>query len=259
MAPGHNYQERSVKAMVKMKKLANTIYESTLPRASPRLAGILDYLRPSLRASWGGPMNGQPHRQEIVRDLMRLLRFEQVVETGTFRGATTEFLWHVSGAPVLTVESEPRYYTYARTRLSANSGITTHLGDSRSFLSALAGEQAQPQKRVFFYLDAHWSQDLPLWDELSTIASAWEEAVVMVDDFQVPGDTGYGFDDYGPGKALTEINLPRGDVGSWARFYPARPSTDESGAKRGALVLSSPRLVDQVSQVRTLRSEDLSN
>jgi hypothetical protein len=32
--------------------------------------------------------------------------------------------------------------------------------------------------------------------------------VAMIDDFRVPGDEGYAYDDYGPGKALTADYLP---------------------------------------------------
>ena len=63
-------------------------------------------------------------------------------------------------------------------------------------------------RSYFVYLDAHWAEELPLAEELCIVASAWTRCVVMVDDFQVPGDSGYAYDDYGPGLALTEDYLP---------------------------------------------------
>jgi hypothetical protein len=58
-------------------------------------------------------------------------------------------------------------------------------------------------RTILFYLDAHWNDDLPLEEELELIFSVHPHAVVMIDDFQVPDDPGYQFDEYGPGKALT--------------------------------------------------------
>ena len=94
---------------------------------------------------------------------------------------------------------------------------------------------------VFAYLDAHWGPDLPLREELEIIAAHWKRAVVMVDDFEVPGDSGYGFDDYGDGAALTESYLRRAAaLGSWTVRYPVAPSTVETGSRRGCCVLTSP-------------------
>ena len=50
----------------------------------------------------------------------------------------------------------------------------------------------------------------------------------MFDDFQVPEDPGYQFDDYGPGKAVTPvyITLVVKKFGLGA-CYPAIPSSDK--------------------------------
>jgi len=62
----------------------------------------------------------------------------------------------------------------------------------------------------------------------------------MIDDFEVPGDPGYGFDDYGPGKALTASYLaPAFREFEPAVAYPSLPSSRESGRKRGCVVLFS--------------------
>jgi hypothetical protein len=58
----------------------------------------------------------------------------------------------------------------------------------------LAARLDFPKSKVFFYLDAHCGWEAPLVEELKIIFTKWTEAVVMVDDFQVPG-TDYVYDD----------------------------------------------------------------
>lgn len=188
-------------------------------------------------------MNGQIRRREIVRRLAFEVRPSVVIETGTYRGDTTAFLTDVTGAPVHSVEANRRYYLYTKRRLARRTDITLHHGDSRSFLRELAA--VQPNQAVFIYLDAHWDAELPLVEELNIIAESWNEAVVMIDDFEVPHDAGYAFDDYGPDARLSEEILPA-SVADWTRLYPAQPSAEETGARRGCVVLVSPALRSSV-------------
>ena len=204
----------------------------------PSVMGRLDLVRPSLRQSWGGPLNGQQERQTIVRQLASAITFDAVIETGTYRGTSTEFLSTVFRSPVETVEQNIRYYTYAKARLSSDSKIRVTLGDSRTFLHEVGLRRSR--QTIFVYLDAHWEEDLPLQQELEIIASTWARAIVMIDDFAVPDDEGYGYDDYGPGKALVEAALP--NLPAWTLHYPAAPSDRETGRRRGCCVLMSPEL-----------------
>lgn len=225
-------------------------YRTATERLPPRVAGRVDQYRPRYRDSWGGPMNGQEKRQDIARQIARLLDFDLVVETGTYRGTTTEFLFALFGGPVVTVESNPRSFEYSVRRLAVLPKVSVVNDDSRKVLRAL-GDQYGRDLSVFFYLDAHWERDLPLWDELSIIESTWPKAVVMIDDFQVPGDAGYGYDDYGPGESLTTACLPAA-VHDWQRLFPSAPADSETGARRGSCVLVSPVLRESVERLTFL-------
>ena len=83
---------------------------------------------------------------------------------------------------------------------------------------------------MFVYLDAHWNDDLPLVEELQIVSAGWPRAVIMIDDFQVPGDAGYGYDDWGPGRALTEDLLPATALAGWSLTYPSAASDYETGS-----------------------------
>jgi hypothetical protein len=234
------FQEKA--AMIRRGIAALELPERTISRlakVAPRPAALIDWQDPAKLASWGGPMNGQSGRQQLVRQLVAMVDPAAVVETGTYRATTTEFLAHVTGGPVYTVESERRFFEYARRRCSHNRSIQLSLGDSRGFLGRLAADPQVPKKTVLFYLDAHWDTDLPLAEELTVITEHWTDPVVVIDDFAVPGDPGYGFDDYGPGRALTLDYLPQAAMGGMTALFPALRSTLESGARRGCVVLAS--------------------
>lgn len=195
---------------------------------------------PALGRAWGGPMNGQAGRCRLVADLIIRGDFAAIIETGTYRGTTTEWL-SAFGVPIYTCELSLENYGFARTRLSGIPNITLLQMDSRSALrQVLSGPLAsKADLPILFYLDAHWNDDLPLNDEIDIIFSTHREAVVLVDDFCVPNDLGYGFDDYGAGKALTREYVAqvtaRRDLACW---FPMMESGLETGAKRGCVVMS---------------------
>lgn len=226
-----------------------------LLRLPPRLAAFIDRFRRGQRDPFGGPANNQQRRLEMIRSVFERIRFLTVVETGTYRGSTTEFLADlaaVSGASVITVEVQSRFYWYARWRLRKRRDVKIIMGDSVSTLRSLGagGEVAQP---VFFYLDAHWEQHLPLREEVELIQRCWRDFVILVDDFQVPGDPGYAFDDYGPDARLTIEYLEPALQTDVARFWPAAHSSTETSTRKGCLVLASASLGEAVRNLDTLR------
>jgi hypothetical protein len=92
---------------------------------------------------------------------------------------------------------------------------------------------------LFVYLDAHWNINLPLVEELETVFSACSNAIVMIDDFKVPFDDGYGYDDYGAGLSLTaELIKPSTAAHNLQIFYPSTPSALETGGRRGCAVIA---------------------
>ncbi len=220
-----------------------------------KILGKLDYYRfPEQKKSWGGPFNGQLFRKEIFTELIAKISFDCVVETGTFKGTTTEYMAQTIDFPIFTVEAMERNYGYAAHRLREFENIFLQHGDSRSFIKQLASQPELLHKTVMFYLDAHWYDDLPLAEELGLIFKYWDKMVILIDDFQVPDDPGYGYDDYGVGKALTLDYLKVHDSYEFRVFVPTLPSDQETGARRGMVVLANNRvLIEILQQLKTLR------
>ncbi len=223
---------------------------------SGSVSGYLGYLiHRDQRAPWGGPFNGQTERRAIFADLLQVVKPDLIVETGTYLAVTTAHLAE-SGVPVLTIESSARYYGAARAALRGNRNVDSRFGDSRTQLRRLFADQAAAgtAPRLLVYLDAHWEQDLPLAEEISIIYGSVNDAVVLIDDFQVPDDAGYGYDDYGPGKALTPAYIaPALAAFDLVTLYPALPSDRESGFRRGCVVLCTRATADRLVQNGRLR------
>ncbi len=221
-----------------------------------KLVGKIDYYRfPQQKQSWGGPFNGQEFRKKIFHELTENINFDCVVETGTYKGTTTEYMAQNLDLPIYTVEALERNYGYATHRLRKFDNIFLELSDSRVFIRQLAQQPELLEKTVLFYLDAHWdAEDLPLAEELNLIFQYWNKAVILIDDFQVPDDGGYGYDNYGEGRALTLDYLGIHNLNDCIVFFPTLPALKETGARRGMVVLSqSSELVGQLKQMQTLR------
>jgi hypothetical protein len=198
--------------------------------------------------------NGQVFRKRMFGDILSAAPLEAIAETGTCLGDTTAYMAVTSQLPVHTCDLNPRFHAIAKTRLSDFDDIHLNLVDSRRFLRESArGPLAD--KFTFFYLDAHWYDDLPLPQEIDIIASEWNQFIVMVDDFQVPFDTGYRYDDYGKEKALTMNMLrPLLRQHSLVPFFPAIAADQETGAKRGSVVITRRgENADILAEVPSLR------
>lgn len=216
--------------------------------------GSLEFIfRSQVTTGFGGPLNGSAARMAAFEELNRRCSFDAIIETGTYRGESTVY-FGATGRPVYSSEVNPRYLGYARMRLRSKSNVHILFGDSRQFLRGLIEDSGVPKDKVFFYLDAHWHDDLPLREEVELIFGNWKRPIVMVDDFQVPDDSGYEFDDYGEGKRLNLDYLAPVEHLQFSSFFPALPASDEPGHKRGWIVLAKDQFsIDQLRQTSQVR------
>lgn len=199
-------------------------------------------------------LNGQTVRKTIVRSVCKAFSPDMVIETGTFFGLSAGFFSEELGVPVYTSEVSERYYHVARRLLRKCSGITQFQEDSRSFLRKLAEDPPITSKRIFFYLDAHWGEDLPLIEELAIICNHWQNFCVLIDDFRVPWDDGYGYDDYGKDKVLAPALIS--DImqeHELTMYLPDIPSSKETGGKRGCAFIIRLSEADIMNRIEGLR------
>jgi hypothetical protein len=63
-------------------------------------------------------------------------------------------------------------------------------------------------------------------------------SLVMIDDFRIPDDDAYGYDDYGQGKCISlEYLKPVIDKHQLFAYIPNYPALEESGERRGWVIL----------------------
>lgn len=225
-----------------------------------RLLGLLDYqLHSRISAKinrWGFAMNGMTSRLEATRQIIYGLKIERIVETGTFRGTTAEWFAEF-GLPFETIEFYERHASFSQARLGRYPNARVFAGFSVPFLKSRIASDVSKNARQLFYLDAHGKGHLPLREELTLIFTAYHNAVVLIDDFKVEGDTGYGFDSYSEDDSLTLDYLSKSNLPALWCFFPTTPSHQETGFKRGWVVLTnSEELASQLQSIPLLRIQN---
>jgi hypothetical protein len=189
----------------------------------------------------------------MVERIIPLCGIVRFVETGTYVGNTTEYFAKFN-LPVITAESDPMHAEIAAERLRPLQNVQLRAYDSVRMLKELAQAPIDRVAPTLCYLDAHWHEYLPLRDELEIVFGHFANAVVLIDDFQVPDDPGYGFDNYGPGKTLNLEYLRAAKTPPLAIYFPSTPSAQETGAKRGCVVVTAnPAMAVILDRLELLR------
>ena len=190
-------------------------------------------------------------RSYIFWRLHQLNECTSFVETGTLYGNTAGYAHRAFKTPVFTSEISSTYYTVGRANLLWARGVNRYLGNSPDFLrrvcdSSLIGE------RPMFWLDAHWYESLPLAEELEVIGKQCERATILIDDFYVPWEPEFRYDEYPSARIDTElvnssIGSCRSDVTTYLPAY--RPEQEPYEKATGFAVI-------QVGEGRELPADD---
>lgn len=217
-------------------------YDRLLAMLPGRMRGSIDYYlgHHSLFYPGGGPMNGQTARLEVVRTLIGALRPALLVESGTFRGTTTEWLAQF-GTQVVSIETDPRFHEFSQHRLGARENVRLMLGKPVDALRQLLAECAFAQGTVLFCLDGRSAAHLPLRQQLEFIFANCPSFVIVVDNVRVEADTGYFFEDFGPDQVVNAAYLDACALPGLAVFFPAVPGREEAGLRRGSVLLTGSR------------------
>lgn len=180
------------------------------------------------------PFEGDALLHEQMKDIIEHFGIDCVVETGTETGATAAAFAEMV-ANVYTVDNEDKLDR------PMPSNVITHLGDSVEFLDLLLPELCA-QYRILFFLDAHLAPEYTrVLEELDILASqSCPDIVIVIHDFQVPGNDELGFDTYDEhGPLCTELIDSRLRQIFPGGSYTASYNKAANGAKRGVGIFSA--------------------
>lgn len=132
------------------------------------------------------PFNTDPAIEDLVKILEKDFSFDLFVETGTYHGATTK--WFAETFPekeTHTVDNNLSLFRNLVETLGDKTNVYCHFGESPTLLKDIL--EGNLNKKIFFYLDAHWYDQWPLLDELDVISRYCKDnCCIMIDDFRVP-------------------------------------------------------------------------
>lgn len=183
--------------------------------------------------------NSQCLRAYIFWRLHQMYGCTSFVETGTLYGYTSAFVQRVFKSPVFSCEINPTFQRINRANLFWLNQINLFRSDSVDFLKDVCHE-SKIGKNPMFYLDAHWYDYMPLPDELAAIADQCERGIILIDDFLVPQEPKFLYDEY-PDIRIdlelvdTHLRSRRKDISVYLPNY--EPGLDPTGPGIGYAII----------------------
>ena len=145
--------------------------------------------------------HNDPIFRRLIIEMIERLPITSFMETGTGLGDSTLFVGRANPElAVFTCEFSRQRYWHSKIRLRRWRNVEVSHGSSPEFLRDLL---RKPQIAEFplVFLDAHWYDYWPLEDELEILTAKVNKMIIVIDDFQVPGQPQFGFD-VGGGRQL---------------------------------------------------------
>lgn len=191
--------------------------------------------------------NRQKLRLQVFQEIDENIAFDNYIETGTYLGLTTHFLARTAsarGAFVHSSEINDDFITIAASVVGKSNNVRLHHGNSVDMLRSLTPSVSQSTN--FVYLDAHVGVEyLPLRDELEMVRH-WPNTVIMIDDFKVPYDGEFTWDQYDNEREIS-LRYIEGSFGSGSVYFPRYRAREERVAvARGYCVISMSERFDKV-------------
>ena len=205
---------------------------------------ILHYIDPYLYMNkwFSRPFNGQVSRHVQIQQIANSIKPDDAIETGTFLGTSTPYLATLVSGDTYTIEFLAKYAKKARMRFESEFkflSITLIEGNSVNEIQKLL-RTIPSSSVVLAYLDAHWELELPTAQELNELLLWGNNWVAVIDDFKVPGDDSYGFDQYG------ELVVDQSLIPNGVRIMvPNQSAKSESGARKGTAYVFGPAYKDR--------------
>lgn len=133
-------------------------------------------------------------------NIQKLFNYDIIIETGTNKGESLEILKTLF-KKVYTCEVLPEFYQEVQNKPGlVDERVIHELSSSPDFLKKYFKEIGHD--KFFLYLDAHWYDYCPLYDELQIIQDFNYKPVIIIHDFNVENGFAYG----GAGMGNVDFN-----------------------------------------------------
>lgn len=185
-----------------------------------------------------------------LEKLVKEFEIDQIVETGTYKGATTKRLSEF--CHVLTIEVNRNNYLESQANLKGfNAHVTLGSSPERmsEFLPNMTG------KNFLFFLDAHWN-GTPLIQELDVIANNKLKPVIVIHDWKVPDRPDLGFDSYNGQDYTYDWIKPSLEKIYGENGYSYHYNDKAEGAKRGVIYIYPVKQETNIKPEYTKVSEE---
>ena len=135
---------------------------------------------------------------------------DSFIETGTLAGTTAAYVAQTYPVSVYSCEPDHGAWMAARARCEQYPNAEIENKHSPAFLYDLFRRLPDlTRKPTVFWLDAHgYGFQWPLLREIEFITSQFDSAVIMIDDFKIPGRPEFGFDAYDGQECSLNYILP---------------------------------------------------
>lgn len=137
--------------------------------------------------------HGDKVLQNFVKKIFSSFPITSFIETGTFLGNSTRYVADLRPKmPVLSCEVKKDFFMISEKRLKKYKNVKLYFGSSPNFLREVLNSKDLGGLPCFF-LDAHWYDYWPLEDEIEIITSFCDKAIIIIDDFEIPGKPEFNF------------------------------------------------------------------
>lgn len=153
-------------------------------------------------------LHDDPALQIVFKLIIKELKPTCFVETGTFLGSSTRYIAkHFPHLKIFTCEINRTNYLKAKENLAKYPNVTVIHDNSPDFLRKIT-KSDKLGSRPLFFLDAHWLDQWPLEEEVKIIGNNLKEAIIIIDDFKIPGEPQFNFDKYADKECSMEMVNP---------------------------------------------------
>jgi hypothetical protein len=140
----------------------------------------------------------------MITDLVNIKKqfdYDIIIETGTNKGESLEILKNIF-KKVYTCEIVPDFYQEVQSKPGlVDERVVHELSNSPEFLKKYFTEIGHD--KFFLYLDAHWYDYCPLYDELQVVKDFNFKPVIIIHDFNTKNGFAYG----GAGMEKVDFSL----------------------------------------------------